>query len=231
MGYDMRTQIKPEGEERAVEKASAAFWRAVKARDVHPRGSAAADVAQIEVERTSRIMYDTERSYYRLNITGMSMWYRAIFTLGMVYDHAEDHSWPDYSDLSETAQAVIEALDEDDPIGYLAKNYPEVSAVEGDTDWTQALAYHDRLIALLKHHPEGGSTIPAHKFGSNDGWWVTPAECLEALAAWHARSDGERDDALSAAGIDIDDTDYARMWKRWLEFLELAVHCDGFRVR
>jgi hypothetical protein len=249
MGYDMHTATKPEGEERAVARVGAEWQKAVAARDALPEsergrhtreefmsgyGQAPANAspayraAQAEVLRLSDVRNRTERSYFRLNIWGMGRVRSAMLDLGMAYESASEAEWPDYPDG--IAGHLTEALGDDefeDPAAYLAKWYPE-DGTPTDADLTTAKAYVARRDEILRDHPAGGTTIPLHKFGSNDGWLVTPAECLEALAAWGARTGGERDDALIAAGIES--ADWADIWKRWLEFIELAVYCDGFEV-
>lgn len=56
--------------------------------------------------------------------------------------------------------------------------------------------------------------IPLHKLCSNDGWWVTAAECKSALQLWEAKgspTDEEfRDD--------------------WIPFLQAAAANGGFRT-
>ena len=248
MGYDMRTVIKPEGEERAVAKANEAFHAAVQKRDALPkveRGTYRQGIDQLgelpfanatrryaEAQRNVSAaldrVYATERSYFRLNIWGMGMVRRAMLDLGMVYETSYSYTdWPDHPEDGTGAGIASEAMyDGSDPREYAAKycNGTEVT----DADIARATAYHDQRTALLKDHPAGAETIPVHKFGSNDGWIVTPRECLNALAVWHATPESARIDALENA--EITGPDWDRIWKRWLAFLELAAHCDGFEV-
>jgi len=246
MGYDMHTVTKPEGEERAVARVTEEFRKACAVRDALPKSEAghmidaewrrnadfAADAtpaykaAQSEVSRLFEVMRETERSYFRLNIWGMGQVREAMLLLGMAYESESRSEWPDYP--SGVAGQVCEALSEDaDPAEYLAKYYPEVgSFTEADLD--TAKLYRLASEEIRREHPEGGSVIPVHKFGSNDGWIVTPAECLEALSVWYAHTPGERDDALTEAKIE--GADWMTLWERWLRFLELAAHCDGFEV-
>lgn len=245
MGYDMRTVIKPEGEAVALARLAGLRRAALATRDalpaeergLHAKGedfyavpanaSARYRTAQNEVLRLSKLRDRTERSYFRLNTRGMGMVREAMFLLGMAYETAEDREWPDYPrDISH----VVEALRGDDGktvAEYLTEWYPEKD-VPTEAELDRAKLYLAESDELRRHHPEGGTTIPLRKLGSNDGWVVTPAECLEALSAWHARSAGERDDALTDAKVTGSDWDDS--WRRWLEFLELAAHCDGFEV-
>jgi hypothetical protein len=191
-------------------------------------------------------MYRVERSYFRLNVWGMGNVRDAMLALGMAYEPIDrSREWPKLpSGWDSPAGHAAEALD-DDEIGdatrtprqsdaewaeiYRARYYPEETWTQADID--AAVLYKHESDELLRAHPVGGDSIPLHKFGSNDGWLVTPDECLRALSAWHARTEGERDDALCAAGIDFDkDPAWAELWQRWLDFLNLAAHHDGFEV-
>lgn len=225
----MSTVIKPEGEARAVERARDAFHVAVTERDALAKDDPHNIIVQEKVDRLCETMRKVERSYFRLNIWGMGRYRDAMLNLGMAYDSdfAMD-AWPDFPRQTRRIELVAEAfLEEWDPSEYLAKY--------GDTDEDRQPARDDE-VALVRactdqaemarrDHPAGGSTIPLHKLCSNDGWVVTPDECLQSLAVWYAASDGERDDALTAAGVD--DREY---WSDWLDFLQLAAHCDGFEV-
>jgi len=248
MGYDMHTVIKPEGEERAVAKANEAFHAAVQERDALPkaeRGTYRQGIdqlgespfanatpryaeAQRKVSGALERVYATERSYFRLNIRGMGMVRRAMLDLGMVYETSYSYTdWPDRPEDGTGAGIASEAMhDGSDPREYATKYYDGTEVT--DADIARATAYHDQRTALLKDHPAGAETIPIHKFGTNDGWIVTPRECLNALAAWHATPESARIDALESA--EITGLDWDRIWKRWLAFLELAAHCDGFEV-
>ena len=63
--------------------------------------------------------------------------------------------------------------------------------------------------------------IPVHKLSSNDGWLVTPIECMGALKVWDSL--GEKD--LPTLGREP-----VVWWPEWLEFLEEAAEHGGFRV-
>jgi hypothetical protein len=248
MGYDMHTVIKPEGEERAVVKANEAFDAACAERNALPKVEAGQyqhgidsfdgpnenaspryKAAQRKVSAAYDKIREIKRSYFRLNVWGMGNVRTAMLDLGMAYDGAHELGcWPDYPGQGGTgANVAAEAMGDDaDPREYAAKYYAGLEIT--DADIAEATAYHEQAKAFRKEHPPGGETIPVHKFGSNDGWIVTPRECLNALAVWHATPEGMRIDAFEKAGMT--DPDWGRTWKRWLAFLELAAHCDGFEV-
>lgn len=60
--------------------------------------------------------------------------------------------------------------------------------------------------------------IPAYKFGSNDGWLVTPDELTAALAAY---------DACIADGVEPPSFTW---WGDWIDYLRRAARHGGFRV-
>lgn len=92
-------------------------------------------------------------------------------------------------------------------------------------DWDQASLgsearqekAYEKLRTRTAEHPTG---LPRYKFGSNDGWLITPEEIKAALARY------ERPGAGFFAAHEIDE-DY---WDEWIHFLEQAVERGGFRV-
>jgi hypothetical protein len=106
----------------------------------------------------------------------------------------------------------------DDWDAYEIWRYPEYA--EGATVSTEQArafeAYQRELDAVLSWHGPEVPGIPAHKFGTNDGWIVTPAECEAAvrLAAEHEPP--------------ATDADY---WAKWINYLDRASKEGGFEVR
>lgn len=72
----------------------------------------------------------------------------------------------------------------------------------------------DDVMEWLRDTRDERPGIPLHKLCSNDGWWVTAAECRSALQLWEAKgcpADEEfRDD--------------------WIPFLQTAAANGGFRT-
>ena len=91
---------------------------------------------------------------------------------------------------------------------------------DSDADYEVYQMALDRLTS--QHGESSNPTIPLHKFGSNDGWVVTPDEIRAALEAW----DGDSAD-LSAETDELIQTDY---WNKWIAYLRLAADHEGFRV-
>ncbi len=91
----------------------------------------------------------------------------------------------------------------------LVLDYPQPSFPQGEQRTEEALE------ASRRWRPEGRPGIPAHKLGSNDRWFVSPAECREALSSYLA--------AKKASG----DHD---LFVEFIRFLEHAAKQGGFRV-
>lgn len=75
-------------------------------------------------------------------------------------------------------------------------------------------ATEEDLLAWLRSTADERPGIPLHKLCSNDGWWVTSAECQSALHIW------ER------AGMPMDE----EFGDDWIPFLRSAAEHGGFRV-
>lgn len=249
MGYDMRFHSgKPAGEAERVKAATDAFHAACKVRDALPKSEAGhyrqgidSDAAkwgdepnsnatlryaaaQSEVSRLYTEMYEAERSYFRLNIFGMGRVRDAMYALGMIYESPSSNlrQFPDYPD-SEVVQNLIEEIDYPE---YATEHKP--GEVVHQDDLFEARAYIKQRNALLAEHPGNASGIPAHKFGSNDGWIVTPAECEQALKAWHSATGELRREAFNSAGLTGED--WSRIWARWIDYLTLSQQYGGFEV-
>lgn len=221
MGYDMRWVRRPDGEAEAVEEARRLAYAAADRRDTFPRHLFRFDCetlrsysddpgAQAALDECAAAFADldaADRSYFRLNISGMS-WARGFMAeRGMLCDPPHD-PWPDYP------------LED----GYRAQEwvkYPEDR--EGDPPPAEDLAIAEKYVAEMdavrRCHPGECPGIPAFKLGSNDSWVVLPAECKAALVALEA--------ARENGTVDPD----ASWWPDWVAWVRDAIEHDGFVVR
>ncbi|GAA4595797.1 hypothetical protein BJY16_001797 [Actinoplanes octamycinicus] len=226
MGYDMYTVVVPDGEAQQVEEIRKQFFAAARIRDTLSSDDPTFLFAQDRVVQLHELLRNTQKSYFRLNIWGMGRFRQAMHELGMAYACDLPGQFPPWPQgrLGQIAEALLE---QEDPADYLAK-YGRTAAEKAaptDTEIAAVRARQEQAEALLRSHPGDTAGIPLYKFGSNDGWIVTPAECMDALAAWYRASDEQRERALANAGID--DIEY---WNAWLDYLHRACFCEGFAV-
>lgn len=220
MGYDMHFVTKPAGEAEQVEAARALFYAACQIRD-HKQRTAADTPAQRAVNAAYELMQDEEVSYFRLNIWGMSRYASAMLALGMVYDSrspAFPPAWDYRGEADETLWfGVVDHVED-------GEARPDAAT---DELVARARAYVEEAGKVRRHHPDGGDVIPVHKFGTNDGWVVTPDEIKAALAVYDALPVERVEDVLAEEVGHGERRDY---WDRWIGWLELAVDHDGFEV-
>lgn len=261
MGYDMRYRKADPDEAAAVAEAQKIFRAACDARDelpksergklnmerakregidwdsedaydgMSPRWRAAAD----QVHAAYRALNDAERSYFRLNISGMG-WARSVMEqFGMAFrDPAEHPPWPEIEDYG---------IDWDDLEALESPEYCPDFAWTDEKLRATCKFREDRDAVLAWHGPEVPG-IPVHKFGSNDGWIVLPAEAEAAIRIWKQAYDemGEeqarvtvalggmaRDKALDAEGDSSVDA-YWSLWLRWIAYIADSVRHNGFEV-
>lgn len=234
MGYDMYIVGEtPADEQERANAARAAFAAAVKHRDQFPRGSAEALAAQGDVDRTAREMHRADTNYFRLNISGMSRCCQIMDDAGMLKDGAPNsEDWPEFPLPDEHWDAVYEAFnrhtgaDERDTPSWQEwygpdGKYPAANLT--DEQWDQARDYVKALIRHLTLHDKDTPGISAHKFGSNDGWIVTPAEIKYALNAWDNLGGDRRAAILATYGNPV-------WFAEWIDWLRVAEQRSGFAV-
>lgn len=158
---------------------------------------------------------DSDKAYFHLSVWGMSAYARAMHELGMVYEVAPTGAWPKASDHG-TTHEHIDTVEDGNPEGI------QITAVQE----AAARAYLKLRDAHLSQHPGNTPGIPSFKFGTNDGWLVTPDECKAALAAYRAADEGKREAVLAAVRQPWN----PGYWDEWIAFLEGAVDHGGFRV-
>jgi hypothetical protein len=248
---------KPEGEAERVTVASAAFEAAVAVRNALPKDEAGAlnferaksagksfdddsnfdgrseryQAAQDAVHAAYGAMRDAEGSYFRLNIFGMGEYARLMETFGMVFEAGPYPEWPHPGPYG-TTDEIVEQV-----------RYPEYSEGKpplSDEDAANARRYIAAHESVLAWHPEESlldedSAIPAHKFSTNDGWIVTPAECRAAVKMWREACElagaGEEEIGRKVLTGAMDENgmggDY---WMKWVAWIEGAIEHDGFCV-
>jgi hypothetical protein len=245
VGYDMHWRKVDPSEEAAVAAARAVWDVTIAERNAlnsekgmfnHEKAKALGDWDSHDVydgrtERYKRAydkahaaymaMSDAENSYFRLNITGMGIWRGLMGELGMIFDAGELPEWPKIEAYGVTWDDVERV---EDP-GFCA----DKPALDEETAERAGRYIAERDELLAWHGPEVPG-IPVHKFGSNDGWVVLPAECQAALAIYMAKLEEVGQDSMGNL-IENMAGPWARgRWAQWLAYLNGAVTHDGFEV-
>lgn len=84
----------------------------------------------------------------------------------------------------------------------------------GLPDWPSG-ATEDEVETHLRNTYDERPGIPLHKLSSNDGWWVTAAECRSALDIWERAGCPEFEEEFR---------------NDWIPFLQNAAKHGGFRT-
>jgi len=248
MGYDMYFVTRPAGEAEAVAALREVVNAAVAVRDQLPREEG----GRLNPDRAREVGYDAheayegrteryrhaqdqvmaalaeeakaERSYFRLNVWGMGLFRDLMFNLGMAFEDEPHPEWPEVEDYGITYDDVR------------AVRYPEDYPDEVKALTTEDREKVDAFLAAQRevlswHGKTDTPGIPLHKFGSNDGWLVVPAECEAAVKAWESYVADCGEAAAHAAissrlgGRPVD------RWLAWIEYLRGAARHGGFEVR
>lgn len=175
--------------------------------------------AQDKVEAAMEAMRRAEKSYFRLNIWGMGRYRDLMERLGMVFEDDPHPPFPKYADYGTDADDADAA---ENPEYYPGHQWT-------DERLRNALKYREAVNAVLAFHGRADTPgIPLHKFGSNDGWHVLPAECEAAVRAWQqfVKDEGE-EAALNFVDNGVNGSGY---WLEWIAYLAGAARHGGFRV-
>lgn len=211
MGYDMYVVAPDEADVEAAKKLHDEFSEEARRRDALPKDTAAFLAAQECVTAAYQRMHSEDKTYYRLNVWAMSRCRDYMQSLGMLCNPPRDR-FPEPGDFGTTWE-LAEQLDEVDY--YRDNGRPDLTPEQE----AAAKAYNDAVAAHLAAHCGECPGIPGHKFGSNDGWLVTPAEIDAALHAYLACDESQRH------------AERDNWWPEWIAWLDYARQHEGFTVR
>ncbi len=145
-----------------------------------------------------------DEGYFRLNIWGMGRYCEYMTERGMVFEAGQHPAWPEgNNDLL-------------DRLKY-PEFYPDEPPLTAD-EMQRAKEYRAANDAVLAWHGPEVPGIPMHKFSTNDGWLVLPAECE---AAWRIGKDKPAPEG---------DEEKQEYWGKWLDYLHRAASHGGFEV-
>lgn len=200
--------------------------------------------AQAAVLAAGRAWDRAKQFYFRLNIRGMGYCCDLMDQFDMVYRSESEGEWPD------------EPVGRDDP--WSDRDELEEAGVPVE-DWPADLReWQDALTYKLSSGVQERPGIALHKFDSNDGWIVTPVECMGAVEQWKRAvlgppqlgSGGEdrrvatllakatdravtpfESEAFTAKAMELmKEHDLPEWWPEWIAFLVGAAQHGGFEV-
>ncbi|MFC6883464.1 hypothetical protein [Actinomadura yumaensis] len=220
MGYDMYWCEVSDEEKTLVNEASKVCGDAVCVRDALPKEeryrSERYRAAQERVEEAYANLRAVETSYFRLNIWGMDKWRGLMGTFRMTFSAGPHPSFPRRGDYDLTDEQ------------YWAYDDSSSEVTLTDEQRKQCRAYEEAIDKVLAWHGPEVPGIPIHKFCSNDGWHVVPAECEAAVRAFKRyREDYGKDAVQTVLKTAEAEPDY---WDKWIAYLEGAAKHGGFRI-
>lgn len=246
MGYDMRWRKVNPSETEAVAALNAEFRAACEVRDALPRAEAgvlsrAAIAAGVSIDsddayegRTPRYraaqdqvhaayvaMYEAEKSYFRIGAFSMGAYVDLMLRLGMAFADDPHPPFPKPEECGTDWDAV-------DAVRY-PESYPDITFT--DSRLVAALKFSEEVNRVLAWHGRADTPgIPEHKFSSNDGWIVLPAECEAAVRIWQKFAEDESEEKASAVVAESLGEGRMETWAAWIAYLAGAARHDGFEV-
>lgn len=207
MGYDMTIVQERDQAEKDAIAAAAAHAKTLASPYSLPEGEER-DAAEKAWKAGWKAYDDADRSYFRLNVWGMSHCCDVMASLGMLTGEEA----PRFPRLEEFG------LDEY-PEG--PADYDGEEQAKDEAELTDAgRRYLAAVDTTLTFEPVPVRGIPVGKFSTNDGWLVTPAQCEAALAAWNAQPEAVRGRIEGEI----------KWWASWIAYLTYAQGRGGFRV-
>lgn len=214
MGYDMHFVERDTSKDTEYAEANQRFNQACAARNGFERDSAAAEAAQEQVEAAYADMDRFSVNNFRFNIWGMESMRVAMAQLGMLATEYSSPTWPEPEEFN-LDQETIWKYDSDD-----LDSAPE-----------NVRAFYAKHNAVLAWSPPDEPGLPVHKFGSNDGWVVTPMNARSALVLFFRKKHAdpelvERVRKTWGGG----DSDASAYFDEWIDYLTRSLDHGGFEV-
>lgn len=212
MGYDMYLVDSDDSMDALHAEAQQNFEVACQARNaIEDKDSEDYKSAQVLVETYYNQMDSTNINYFRLNIWGMGQMREDMESLGMLAWHYQGPPEWQPEDFGLTLDEWWEDDSDEEP------------ADERFAKARKAASEH------LSWSPPDEPGLPVHKFGSNDGWVVTPLDIEGALALYErAQQDNPETVAKVRESWAQDGGD--NYFDEWITFLKRAQTHGGFNV-
>lgn len=201
MGYDMYWRQRPQEMVDAYIAAEVEFAAAVKVRDTAHSGGSSVSLEATPEQKRVHAAYEAMRDAERYYYR-LNIWGMSIARDAMG-ERGMLHGYGYSLGMWESVPDPTTEDPDDDPV--------YVAAVE-------------RVRAGSVEHPG----IPAHKFGSNDGWIVTPLEIKSAMQLYVASCEETGDDPFTWLPQHADGP--VEWWPEWMGWMAAAADHGGFEV-
>jgi hypothetical protein len=179
---------------------------------------------QNAVAEAHQALDNAHASYFRFNIWGMSAVCQIMYHIGMLFTDEQLPDWPKAAAFGVDEEDVYALENADDD--YYEERRAGMSAETREAAQRCAAA----VAAYRATHAREIPGIPDHKFSSNDGWHVLPAECAAAVKIYMDWLDEVGPEAarnyiesnFSGRGFD--------RWNEWVAWIGQAAKHGGFKV-
>lgn len=172
------------------------------------------------IEKWSREWFakrDELGGYFRLNSWGMGAYRNYMHERGMLDLKAKSADYPEHQAFGVT----------DEEYQQYPENESEMSA--------EYRAWRAAVTQWLSSTVGGNGLMPAFKFGSNDGWIVTPDEITKSLTALEDYERRQREqhgadwvDPIKAT--ELEEGESVSYWDKWIRYLYCARAHGGVEV-
>lgn len=168
---------------------------------------------------------EDDPGYFRMVISGMAVMRELMDEAGVLDTDAEhpdfEEVWPPEGVDAERADEILEHLENGEPLD------PPPTSQELEI-CSRAKAAMESLLGTRSAEAD---KVPVFKFGSNDGWWVLPAECT-FIAAALSTAVTQRGDVFVGrlSEMDLSRTEILEWIQSWANYNRVAALHGGYRV-
>lgn len=231
MGYDMYTVTQdPEEEARIAEiraKLEVVNQDSLRARlgGLPERHSE----FRAETQRLWEEMDAARRSYFRLNIWGMGRMEMILVDLGIAFPSSAATECPCPEDFGLPSEGDVDIWD----LLYEHLPHPDPYKRDALDRFAAALSAWRTDVRPVSPSSPAPPGLPLHKFSSNDGWLVTPAECTSAADRLDAVDDRRLAEVIQSMDTTMDAetvASWATLVRKFGAYWRYAAEHGGFEV-
>lgn len=142
----------------------------------------------------------------------------------VLYDQAKKDGVDDYFRLNISGMSfMLDQMESVNAVNLEARHERFPDFIDADDESLEMIAYNTKLNRVLSAVDDLENGVPAYKFYSNDGWIVTPDECLfladKLMNRYTQLQYGVDEDLLTAPLV-----------LRFVNYCRAAAKYGGFRV-